>query len=132
MIRNVFCKTKDGYNSHIASGDIVESDIVFIEDSQEIITKNTVFSNGKALDIVSRTVTSDANGMIIIEDVDGYSFLNAVAYNNGQPLNVIRFGDNLYIGYYGGASTPSSSAVVDLLFTVIANVETTVYYIKNL
>lgn len=69
--------------------------------------------------------------MILIETIDGYTYLNAIAFNNNQPLNVIRFGDNVYVGYYGGASIPSPYSPVDLLFTSISGVTTTVFYISN-
>lgn len=101
---------------------------LFIKNSDDKI----IGFNFESKNIISREIVSDENGMIIIEDVEGYKYLNAVAFNQNQPLNVIRFGDNLYIGYYGGATTPSTSTPTDLLFTSISGVTTTVYYISEI
>lgn len=66
-----------------------------------------------------------------IETIDGYTFLNAISYDNNYPLNVIRFGNYFYVGYYGGQSEPNASEAVSLLFTTKANQSVTVFYIKN-
>lgn len=68
--------------------------------------------------------------MINVDQLDGYTFLDAVSFNNELPLNVIRFGDNFYVGYYGGSSLPSVDTAVSLLFTPIANQSVLLYYIK--
>lgn len=81
--------------------------------------------------IIIKTIISDSDGKLTIEDIDGYTFLNAISYDNGRPLNVIRFGDYFYVGYYGGQSEPNTSEAVSLMFTCKANQYVTVFYIKN-
>lgn len=81
--------------------------------------------------ILIRTVTSDSSGKIEIPQIDGYYFVNAVAYDNGYPLNVIRFGNYYYVGYYGGQEEPNTSTAVTLMFTSKAGYEVTIYYVKK-
>lgn len=78
-----------------------------------------------------KEITSDSSGLITIEEIDGYRYFNSVAFNNNQPANIIRFGDNIYVGYYGGTSTPNTSEAITLMFTPLINHIVYVYYIKN-
>ena len=74
---------------------------------------------------------SDSEGKLTIENIEGYTFFNAISYDNNYPLNVIRFGNYFYVGYYGGQSEPNASEAVSLMFTTKANQSVTVFYIKN-
>ena len=80
--------------------------------------------------IIVRETTSDENGMVIIEDISGYMYFNATAFDQGQPLNVIRFGNNIYVGYYGGAEVPTPGSAITLLFTPKPNMVVYVYYVR--
>ena len=81
--------------------------------------------------VLIRSIISDETGKVTIENIDGYTFLNAISYDNNYPLNVIRFGDYFYVGYYGGQSEPNASEAVSLMFTTKANQTVTVFYVKN-
>lgn len=81
--------------------------------------------------IIKRLVISDSAGKIDVAEVEGYTFLCAASFNNGYPLNVIRFGDYFYVGYYGGQSEPSTTEAVQLYFTCKASQEVTLFYIKD-
>lgn len=83
------------------------------------------------LQIISRTITSDSEGKIVPEEIEGYQILNILSFDNGLPLNCIRFGDYYYVGYYGGSSTPNATSAVTVLFTTKANQECQIVYIKN-
>ena len=93
----------------------------------KLIEEKIASSNAK---IIIREVVSDENGKITIEDVPGYYYFNAMAYNNNQPLNVIRFGNYVYVGYYGGIEEPYPDAAITLLFTPIRNTTVYVYYVN--
>jgi hypothetical protein len=80
--------------------------------------------------VIVKETTSDENGMVLIEDVSGYTYFNATAFDRGQPLNVIRFGNNIYVGYYGGQEEPSSGSAITLLFTAKPHMLVYVYYVR--
>jgi len=81
--------------------------------------------------VLIREIVSDSEGKLTIENIEGYTFFNAISYDNDYPLNVIRFGNYFYVGYYGGQSEPNTSEAVSLMFTTKANQNVTVFYIKN-
>lgn len=80
--------------------------------------------------IIVRETTSDEDGMVLIEDVSGYTYLTATSFDQGKPLNIVRFGDNIYVGYYGGAEVPSPTSAVALLFTPKPKMLVYVYYVR--
>ena len=101
-----------------------------VDNIKNWVTANfTPSTNGGG--IITKTIISDSNGKLTIEDIDGYTFLNAISYDNNYPLNIIRFGDYFYVGFYGGQSEPNTSNAVSLMFTCKANQSVTVFYIKN-
>ena len=81
--------------------------------------------------IITRSITSDSVGKINIEYIEGYTFLNAISYNRDRPLNVIRFGDYFYVGYYSGSNEPDTVGAVTVMFTTLSNQPVTVFYVKN-
>lgn len=91
------------------------------------------FGNSDSTDslVAVRVVTSDSDGLVNVPVIDGYTYVNAVSFDWGKPLNVIRFGDDIYVGYYGGSSIPNTDSAITLLFTSKANQEVTCFYIKN-
>ena len=93
----------------------------------KLIEEKITSSNAK---VIIKEVVSDDNGKIIIEDVPDYYYFNAMAYDNNQPLNVIRFGNYVYVGYYGGIEEPYPEAAITLLFTPKKNITVYIYYVR--
>jgi len=81
--------------------------------------------------VLKRKILSDSDGKLTIENIDGYTFLNGVSFDNGYPLNVMRFGDYYYVGYYSGQYEPNATTAVSLMFVTKANQEVTIFYIKD-
>lgn len=112
---SIIFKTTDNQNVEMASKNYVE---------------NTVNTSGFSQFIV-REITSDSDGLIAIPEIEGYSCFNVVSFDNGKLLNCIRFGDNIYVGYYGGSALPNTSTAVTVMFTTKAQQVCKVYYIKT-
>ena len=81
-------------------------------------------------DILTHTVISDANGIVDVPVIEGYRYMNSVAFDRDLPLNVIRFGNYYYVGYYGGQEEPNGENAITLMFTAKANITVYIYYIK--
>lgn len=120
-------KSKDDFLGNIDN--ISDTAIVFIQDSQQIYTHGTYYANA----FLIQEITSESDGLVTIPTVDGYEYVAGTAYssNSTQPVNLIRFGDYVYTGYYGGSALPSTSSPVTLLFTSIANCQVKLFYIKK-
>lgn len=122
--------------SNLSDCSVYDDNCIIIDDSVDgggNIYLGNLSESPKPLssNILVRTVTSDSSGKIEIPQIDGYYFVNAVAYDNGYPLNVIRFGNYYYVGYYGGQEEPNASTAVTMMFTSKAGYEVTVYYVKK-
>lgn len=129
MIRFNIIDEKNVFEEKLSEGVITNEQISFIKDSKEIYTHGQYFSGEDY--IIIKKVISDSEGKIEVPLIDKYMFLEAVAFNNGLPLNVVRFGDYFYVGYYGGMDIPNPNTAVSLMFTVMTNYEVTLFYIKN-
>lgn len=131
MIKFNIINEKNTFEEKLSEGIITDEHVSFIKDSGEIYTHGHYWGGVLGSEILIQKVTSDADGKIAIPTIDGYLFMEAVSFDNGLPLNVIRFGDYFYVGYYGGQSVPNSSTAVTLMFTSKAYYEVVLFYIKN-
>ena len=127
--RFIHFKSKESFLSQVDT--ISDTSIVFIQDTQQLYTHGTFYNGGK--DILIQDSISDENGLITIPVLEGYEYIGGQAYyiSSNQPLMLIRFGNNVYTGYYGGASEPSPDTPVALLFTSIGNCTVKLFYIKK-
>ena len=131
MIEKIFIHFKNKQDFLVEKDNIYDSSIVFIQDTQQIYTHGTYYNGDTGL-LIQET-TSDANGLVNIPVVEGYQYIGGHAYytSSDQPLMLIRFGNYIYSGYYGGASDPSPDTPITVLFTSIGNCTVKLIYIKN-